>query len=171
MTGLYVTPGRAGSPFVGVQRRLTTPAPAPGAEWQLVLPGGSWWHLLTGRGQFTASVAVANRFPGIALLDGSAILNRSGSVNAVAAGATVDVNYVTAAPIVLDGGNGGRPSMALPDIIIPAGYILRSHTIALDAADQYSAIEWLWEEIDQGPYGGGYGYVEAVRSFIGGQGE
>lgn len=49
--------------------------------------------------------------------------------------------------------------VSLNDIVVPGGYILRAQTINLDVGDQWGTAEGIAEEMDQGPYGGGWGIV------------
>lgn len=159
MANFVVTPGSKGQPFVGVQRRVSPPAPAAGVDWSFILPGGSWWRLLAGRAVLTTSAVVAARAVRLRLSDGAAVFHE------VVSSATVPASSVAAfnmSPGFLGTQSPNAPitlNLSPPDIKFPAGYGLTIATFNLDVGDQWSNIELLFEEEDLGPYGNGYGLV------------
>lgn len=161
MATLSLTPGRASSPFVGVQRDRVILAPGAGAEAAITLPGGSWWRLLYGRARFVTSAAVANRAPALALIDSDgAEWQRWGVGAAIAASLTTIINFASGGPDTSAGLVGGVLNVGTADILIPGGWSLRTVTSAIDAADQYDQIRFMFEELDLGPLGGPYGLLD-----------
>jgi hypothetical protein len=154
MTDLPVqspTPGIGA--FAGVNRRLDVPAPAAGAEWSLTLPGGSWWRLLLGRATLVTDATVTTRVPGLQLLDPDAQVYETLSQTGVTATNTAAAVYASGAGAVNIGQGSAEAPVSWPDVVMPAGWVLRSRTLNLQAADQYSAIRLWFAEIDLGPGG------------------
>lgn len=159
MSPVFVTPGRSASPILGVQRILTVPNPAAGEDWVLTFPGGAWWRILTGNFILTASAAVANRAVNIDYLDGATRFAAVAAQVVQTAGQTRIIGVSTQGP---QGGAAGilTTNLLLPDLVLPAGYVVRSRTDNLDGADQFSQIRLLVEEIDLGPYGAALESIE-----------
>lgn len=131
---------------------LSVTTPAPGAEYIITPRAGEIWKILAVRSFFTASVAVANRLPTLVVDDGTtdgwqipipAVMAASSSqqIGWVAdfnAALTVAPNLVTVVPI--------------PSVILPTGWRLRSETVLIQAADQYSMLSVYFERLDEPPY-------------------
>lgn len=160
MPAVSIIPTTGYSPVVGVQRRITIPNPAPGSDWSLTLPGGAYWRLLSLRAIFTASAVVASRIPRFQTLDGAAIINTTALTQSVAASAVQEYVLAKNVPIILAAVPGVPNQIPYLDWFLPAGYIIRASTFLIDAGDQWSAIESLFEEVDLGPYGETLGMVQ-----------
>lgn len=139
--------------FAGVNRRIDVPAPAAGAEWSLTLPGGSWWRLLLGRSRLVTAVAVANRDPGIELLDPDNQVWAAVTSTVIAASLTTTVSYASGSGAATAGVAGALVAVPMTDAFLPPGYVLRSFTPSLQAADQYDQVRLWMQELDLGPLG------------------
>lgn len=131
----------------GVRRPMPVPSPAAGAEWSVKVPGGRMWRILGGQALFTASAAVANRLLGLQVTASGALVYVNQSTFAVVAAATPFAVYqpgTALSPAVEDG-------TAVPIPFVPQwleqGDTFGSLTGALQAADQYSAITLVIEEL------------------------
>lgn len=158
MAGFPVlSPAEGFGTFAGVNRPLDVPTPVAGAEWSLTLPGGAWWRVLLGRARLVTSVAVANRQPGLQLLDPDAQRWATVAGIAVAASLTTVVGYASGSGAAGGGTAGACVQVAMADVFLPPGFILRSFTPLLDAADQYDQVRLWVQELDLGPLGNALG--------------
>lgn len=163
MPAISIMPTTGFAPVVGVQKRVTIPNPAPGADWSFPLPGGSAWRLLSLVGLLTTSAVVANRVVKFQTLDGAAVFNTVGLP--FTQGQSVAQVYCLSSypPFAISSSPSTPIGVAYPNWFLPAGYIIRAATGLIDVADQWSQLEGLFEEVDLGPYGETIGMVP-VRS-------
>lgn len=129
----------------------TVPSPAAGTEFVLRPQGQGGILVQSIAFAFTASIAVANRIPRLVVSDGTtAYMKFSAPAAVVAAGAPAYQAYEGAIPSVAA---DGLVTLAWPTrgVWLPQGYTLASATVALDVADQYSAIVAYVLEIPSGP--------------------
>lgn len=133
--------------LVAGEKRVVTPAnPAAGVDPVLTVPGGRQWRVAALRAIFTASGAVANRVPRIRIGDGSAIYWEGGQTTAITAGLAVVISGSVLGPQA-PGITASVPSLiSLPDLVLPQLSQIAFSTLAIDAADQWSAIAVLVEE-------------------------
>lgn len=146
----FLTP-RGLSAARGARQIEHLPQPAPGAEWSWTVPSGYFWRIISVFTELTTSVAVANRFPHTQILDPDGKpLAKLVSDHVVAASLTVPVTTFIEFEVA------GLPEAAallnsFPNVILEAGYIVRSFTPNLQPADQYSAPTlWLEQFEDRG---------------------
>lgn len=161
---VFLTPGVKGNPIVGVQRPLIVPAPSAATGVTLLLPGGSWWRLLTANVLFITSAVVGNRFLQAGYADGARNLYRYGPPIAVTASLVTDVNIAPGIPAGASLGVAASLVLPFPDIILPGGYTLFIRGVSMDAADLFTESSWFFEELDQGPYGAVLGRVPVSDS-------
>lgn len=134
----------------GALRSITGAVPAAGAEVSETIPTGARWKLVAFRSTFTTAVAVANRVPQLALDDGATVF------------ATIAMNGSQAASIVQrynwlmnfgasQQGSGFDMMLHLPnDGFLSAGFRIRTSTVNIQAADQWSATQYLVREWIEG---------------------
>jgi hypothetical protein len=123
--------------------------PGAGNELAIATDGDASWELLSLRLTFTASAVVGNRHPALVIADpdGKEFVRIDPQI-VIAAGATVDVNFVAGLGYVQAAnptlfGLPGDPFRLLP------GWTLKTVTAALDAGDAYTnvrAMVRVWEE-------------------------
>jgi len=141
LNGWPGTPSKEIQDGPGFIESITGQAVAAGAEVNELVPGFRRWSLLVFRVNFTTSAAVGNRFPRFLIDDGVNTLFLIGTN--VAQVASTGVNYHLA-----PGSQFYNDTQA--SIIIPApsptqlkgGYHIRTNTLGLNAADQYSQLQY-----------------------------
>lgn len=124
-------------------RRITIPAPAAGADWSTVVPGGRLWELLSVFGSLTASAAAVTRRPRLIINDGSGSATQLPANTNLAASTT---NVYTWAQGATSVSAGTDSCMGIPDMFLPAGWTISAATLNLDVADQWSAVQILVNE-------------------------
>lgn len=129
----------------GMLRSIQVTNPAAGADWNQTVPTGARWRVLTGNFLFTASAAVANRFPAIIFDDGVNELYATAWDNAVTAGTAPRVSLGPQRYVATNDGNS-QAIAYIGNLALFAGWRVRSLTTAIQAADQWSAINLLVEE-------------------------
>lgn len=126
----------------GVIRSITGSLPAPGAEIQETVPAQRRWLLLAFRATLTTSVAVANRLAGISIDDGTNINFIIHTNVAQVASATGSINAAPGQPLYND--NSAQQLLPLPvSNPLKVGFHLRTNTVNIQAADQWSAPQYL----------------------------
>jgi hypothetical protein len=129
----------------GAVRSVLGTTPGAGAEISETVPSGARWRLKAIRFRLTASAAAANRTVSLSLDDGTNNFFLE-SFNVVqAASSTEDYSAGIGVPFVNDAANT-RVSSGLPDNLLFAGFRIRTSTVGLQAADQYSLLDYLVEE-------------------------
>jgi hypothetical protein len=134
----------------GALRSIAGSTPAAGAEISETVPTGARWEVITFQALLTTSAAVANRIPQLVLDDGATTLFRVGAALNQAASLAQRRSWFQGAPApYLD--NANNVPMPLPENIrLPAGARIKTVTLAIDAADQYSAVQYLVREWIEG---------------------
>lgn len=115
----------------------TGPDPAAGAEWSQTVPVGESWQINSIRFSLTTSAVVANRIPSITFDNGVTVFARYASAASQAASLTT--SYTASVDTPSTALLGTEVVIAIPRIIIPSGYRIRSVTTAIDVADDYTA--------------------------------
>jgi hypothetical protein len=135
----------------GLIRSITGATPAAGAEISETVPAGARWELLAFHTSFVTSAGVANRNPRLIIDDGTNIYARSATATTIAASLSPTLSFAQGygAPTSTA---SGEFQLSLPiGLRLTAGHRLRTATISLQAADQYSAIQYLvreWRGLD-----------------------
>jgi hypothetical protein len=139
-----------GSTYERVLRVVPIVAPAAGAELSLTVPGGSVWIPRALKATLVTSAAVATRSVNLQLSDGSTSLWHLFAGATQVAGLTVVYSFVAGWDLATGTSGQGDVSCGLPDMALPAGYVLSTHTNLLDVADQWSAgVVWVEEVLAQ----------------------
>ena len=121
---------------------VTVANPAPGADWTYTLPAPA--RLKAVASALTPSGA-ANRYPflAIATAGSAATIAQSANATAITAGASGGA-YCDWWPGVADtslvSGTYQFQKTGMPDLMLPAGSVIKSITVGLQAADQWSSI-------------------------------
>lgn len=123
--------------------------PGAGAEWSLTIPVGHFYTFLSLNAVFVTSAVAGNRSPRLQIMDGGGNL-----VGVWGCGftqiASQTLNYT--APSVFMGqtdpnGTFGSISWPLPALLcLPGGFSVSSLTSGISGADQWSAINGVWED-------------------------
>jgi hypothetical protein len=141
-------------PWSGIRSPLETPGdivtvvggvPAAGAEITETVPTFVRWRLISFKFRFVTAIAVANRVPALALDDGANVysLSTAGAVQI----ASITEDYSAAPGLMATFLSGAVANLGLPmNSFLPAGHRIRTITSAIQAADQYSAIEYAVEQ-------------------------
>jgi hypothetical protein len=133
----------------GALRSITGSVPAAGADISEAVPANTRWQLLSLRASLTTAVAVASRQPKITLDDGALRFYDTGDGPAQAASLTWAYTF---AP------TGSLPTNSLTDVqihydnaqILGPGFRIRTLTAAIQAADQWTAPQYLVREWQDG---------------------
>jgi len=119
--------------------------PAAGQNWTFTVPANTVYKLDTFSFTLVTSATVATRFITLEFTDASgniifAATNGTGQAASLTARTTASrfINYLAVA-----GSNASGSQFPLPDVWLPAGYIVKVVTTNLDAADQFSAVTGL----------------------------
>lgn len=125
--------------------------PAAGAEWTYTVPPGVVRLLVGACWLLTTSATVANRGVMVELADGANdLLGRWGGNWPEPANSVV--NYSLPAPIAGQVDATGLTTVLIPvprGLMFAAGWVIRSKTTNLQAADQHSRVFLQFEEWDQ----------------------
>ena len=123
---------------------LTIANPAAGAEWSVTVPTGEQWIVRAVRARFVSSAAVATRFPNLVEDDGAGNLTvQSAPATGIAAAQTWDISWFHGAVNIQN--NNVQCNPWTLDTRMPPGFLIRSITGNIQAADQWSAIALLVE--------------------------
>lgn len=128
----------------GCLRSISGATPGAGAEISETVPTNARWEPLSFRALLTASATVANRFPQLILDDGVNELQRVAVNAAITASQAVPITWAAGFPTATQQAGFIEP---LPvNGRVGAGYRLRTTTVALQAGDQYSGVQYLMRE-------------------------
>ena len=135
----------------GALRSITGAVPAAGAEISETVPTGARWQLINMRATIVTSAAVANRLTQWIVDDGVLEYGRF-NVNAGVVASNTWVQELTPGVSRLVGEPGGTQYASAPNpLFMAAGHRLRTLTASIQAADQYSLIQYLvreWLEVN-----------------------
>lgn len=130
----------------GALRSITGATPAAGGEISETVPSGARWELISISWLLTTSVTVANRSPNLIFDDGSAVYFRANLVTPIAA-SLASQNTFGQGLGQFTSANNVRLTSGLPvNNRLGAGHRIRTNTDNIQAADQYSAIQYLVRE-------------------------
>jgi hypothetical protein len=130
----------------GNLRSIAGTTPGAGGEITETVPTGARWELIAFNALLATSAAVANRFPRFALDDGVRTLWVTPTGAAQTASQTN--NYFLGQGLIASFADGqGNVYSPLPlSVKLGAGFRIRSNTVALQVADQYSNVQYLVRE-------------------------
>ena len=130
----------------GVLRSITGTTPGAGAEISETVPSNARWEVLAFRFQLLTAVAVANRVNTLLLDDGANEYHRI-ETPIVQAASTTFIYVHSQGHAAGSAGAGNAIHKHLPgNIRLGAGHRIRTSTGAIQAADQYSAVQYLVRE-------------------------
>lgn len=137
---------REGRILPGQRRIVNVPAPAAGADWAVVVPGGRNWRIAMGTAQISTSATVTNRAPLALVTDGTETLWEYGNGAELPASQTALVSLASTPPPVGFAAQVLSVLAPFPDAWIPGGFTLGTVTLNLQAGDQWSKISLYVEE-------------------------
>jgi hypothetical protein len=153
--GDYVTSGQAatwpngrivnGAEGPGNLRSITGTVPAAGAEISEIVPGNMRWRLMAFRYSLTTAVAVANRESNLTFDDGANVYASETSGFTEAASLTDTFSWMLGVQR-LQALQSTLLTLPLPSLIMPGLHRIRTNTANIQAADQYTAPQYLVEE-------------------------
>ena len=133
----------------GVIRSITGTDPAAGAEISETVPTGARWRLRALRVALTTDATVANRLTTLDIDDGTTQIMRIEGPAVIAASTTRGLNYGIGFPSRAQ--LNGNELVPLPsDVVLGAGFRIRTTTLNLQAGDNYAAPQLLVEEFIAG---------------------
>lgn len=129
----------------GVIRSITGSTPAAGAEINEVVPTNLRWNLLAFRYSLTTAVAVANRESNLTMDDGVNIFVTD--VSSFTQAASLTETYAWMQNVQRQqGAQATVLTLPLPAVLLEGGFRIRTSTTNLQAADQYTAPQYLVQE-------------------------
>ncbi len=138
------------SPFRRSRRVVKGVTPAAGADWSVIVPGGRAWRVVSIAASLVTSAAAANRAPGLVVSDGSTQFVNAGPSGVQAASLTYAYGWYHSAAGI---GFSTWRTQPIPELFLPAGFVIASSTALMDAGDQWSApVLWVVETtVREGP--------------------
>lgn len=119
--------------------------PAAGADWTVTIPTNARWRFMSGAAQLVTSAAVANRVTEFNPNDSVPATMGIGTPNqTVPASQTVQICYSPSVPTAV--ANITDVVCLATPVVSLAGYVLKSRSTNLQAADQYSNVNLEVEE-------------------------
>ncbi len=119
--------------------------PAAGSDWLISVPFSDRWRPVSFTGTFAAAIAVANRQVQIIVDDGANtywIDDASANIPA----STVDQITATTTNVPTGVVTTIQNVVLPPNLVMPSGHRIRSSTIGIQGADQWSNLWWLFEK-------------------------
>lgn len=121
-------------------------SPAAGADFTLAVPGEKWQRFTAINCRLSTSAVVANRTMQFRILDADGVLLWSQVVSGAIVASSVFQIYL--AP------NMGTPALgiagvnvaSMPDLILPSGYQVQFHVLAMDAGDQIDHVQLVLQD-------------------------
>lgn len=135
---------------VGALRSITGTTPGAGVDISESVPTGARWELLAFHALLTSAVAAANRVVQLTLDDGTTIYARVSNQQNQAASLAWRYSWAAGVPL-LNPGNLLVVHGTLPvNLRLGAGHRARTATTAIQAADQWSEVQYLVREWIEG---------------------
>jgi hypothetical protein len=129
----------------GVLRSIVGTDPAANTEISETVPTGARWRLVGVRFALVTDANAANRNVSLVIDDGANAVFEATALNVQAASLTI--NYAASAAGFATGSVSNRQSIGIPpDLVLPAGYRIRTETGSMQVGDNYSAPQLLVEE-------------------------
>lgn len=122
---------------------VRVPAPAAGADWSQVVPGGHTYRPLAVFGQLVTSAAVATRAARLSFGDGDITFGSFPPATTQVASLTRLYSWAPSQGPTFVGTAIGQ---YLPDLTLQAGWTIGSVTELIDVADQWSSVFLLVED-------------------------
>lgn len=129
----------------GLIRSITGTTPGAGADISESVPAGVRWRLVSFKVQLATSAVVANRLPQFIIDDGANFFFANVTPFPVTASQTVQLVFSTAS--FQTAALAGTIMLTAPqNLFLPATFRIRTSTVGLQAADQFSALQYNVEE-------------------------
>jgi hypothetical protein len=130
----------------GIRRGIVGTTPAAGADISETVPANTRWQLLALRASLTTAVAAANRFPGFKIFVNGSVTFLA-HANAAQVASTTDAYSIGIGLPFYSDTIGGFIIPFPTLVILNSGDLINSDTVAIQAADQWTApvyevIEW-----------------------------
>jgi len=143
--GFPGSPIRSSIEGPGAIRSITGTDPAAGVELSDPVPTDARWKLREYRVALVTDVTVANRVALLEITDGTTVVHLSRGTSSQTASQTIFYNHVLQG--LFEGTiNLSQSHNILPDILLGAGFLIRSNTVGIVAGDNYGAAQLLVEE-------------------------
>lgn len=134
----------------GALRSISGSVPAAGAEISETVPTGAQWELISFLALLTTSATVATRLPLLRIDDGTNMLTEQPPVIGLAASLALRYGWGQGVQNFTLASNG-TPHSPLPiGVRLAAGFRIRTSTVNIQAADQWSAVQYLVRERIEG---------------------
>lgn len=134
----------------GALRSIIGAVPAAGAEISETVPTGARWELLSLHATLVAAAVVATRNTILTLDDAANVYGRFPMNNAQGTGVTINMSWGQG-QVFINGEPQQGMSAAIPvNVKLAAGHRIRTATVSIQGADQYSAIQYLVREWIEG---------------------
>jgi hypothetical protein len=133
------------SPLRGVIKSVTGTDPAAGAECSDTVPANALWRLHGWRASLVTSAAATTRQVMLQVTDGATVVMETPANGTQ--GASLTRAYSALESVSAPAGVGSSLFIALPsEMVIPAGYVIRTSTSGLDVGDNWGAPQLTVEE-------------------------
>lgn len=126
----------------GNLRSITGTVPGAGAEISEAVPAGARWKLLSFFATLTTAAAVANRVPMLIIDDGAHTLMESSQMGQQAASLAWDYVWAPGDQSQASGNRLLVTSGLQHEVWLGAGFRIRTNTSGIQAADQWSAVQY-----------------------------
>ncbi len=133
-------------PAQRLRRVVLVSSPAAGAEFSVAVPGGVLWRVASIKARLTTAVAAANRQPNLEVTDGTTFLFGVGAVSNQVASSVVDHSWIQGYATNAADFTPGEWSNFFPEFPLLDGYVIRTNTGNIQAADQWSQVVALVDE-------------------------
>lgn len=135
-----------------LQKEILVAQPAAQADWTQAVPAGVAWELLNVKALLTTDANVANRVATVRINDAAAIQVARFQDAAAQVAGVASIHEWGAGMGLTGSANGFAAGLPSPPFLMPEGWTIRSDTLALQAADQWSAVvlivrEWSIREV------------------------
>jgi hypothetical protein len=134
----------------GALRSITGTTPAPGVNINETVPTNARWDFLALSAQFQTAIAVANRIPYLSFDDGVNVFAYMADLQTQAASAIVFYQFGQGLNAQQAGVTNLNIAPTVLGVRLGAGYRIRTVVGLLQAADQWSAVQYLVREWIEG---------------------
>lgn len=125
-------------------------APAVATDFTYTVPGESVWQLVAVTAKLVTDGTGANRTPSFTVTDGTATLFQLPIGVAITATLTTQVSWIYGSAFTNTSLTGAKLGVALPKLLLPAGFTFGPVTTNIQAGDQWSIINATVYEVFRG---------------------
>lgn len=127
--------------------------PAAATDWSVTVPGGRVWVPLALTALLTTDANAGNRDVSLRVTDQTNIVAAFDAFANQGASLAELYSFVAGAGTGAGGTTHLTCTTPIPDMALPAGYVLETHTTGFEVGDQWSSIVVWVEEVDAQPFG------------------